>query len=105
MAIKSMTVTELKQSLEKGEKLILIDCREQKEWDEAHIPAAKFMPLSGLEDQMNQLEDKNAPIVFQCRSGKRSMTACKMLEEAGFSDLTNLDGGILAWIEAGYETE
>jgi len=78
MSIKSMNATELNEILSANEPVILIDCREQHEWDEGRI-------------------EKAAKIVIQCRSGKRSMRAAELLDDEGYSDLTNLEGGILGW--------
>lgn len=104
--IGNMTVQELKEKLDKGEELVLIDCREQNEWDEAHIEAAQFLPLSNFDEEMKKLSGKEqATIVCQCRSGKRSLTAASKLQDEGFETLFNLDGGILAWIEAGFPTK
>ncbi len=99
-----MTVEELKAKLDAGEDIRLIDCREQGEWDEAHIEAAEFMPLSNFEEEMQKLTDKEATIIMQCRSGARSMRACMALQGEGFENLFNLEGGILAWNEKGYPT-
>ncbi|MEC7278217.1 MAG: rhodanese-like domain-containing protein [Bdellovibrionota bacterium] len=103
--IGSMTVTELKQKLDQNEELVLIDVREQGEWDEAHIEAAQFLPLSNFQEEMKKLSDKGATIVCQCRSGKRSLNAAMMLQDEGFENLYNLEGGILAWVEAGFPTK
>jgi len=100
--IKSMNAKELKAKLDAGEKIVLVDCREQEEWDEAHIPNAIFIPLSTFQENFNKL-DPNAQIVMQCRSGKRSLTACQILQENDYEDLTNLEGGILDWKEQGFE--
>ncbi len=103
--IGSMTVQELKEKLDKNEDLILIDCREQGEWDEAHIKEAQFLPLSNFEEEMKKLTDTSKTIVCQCRSGKRSLNAAAMLQDEGFENLFNLEGGILAWMDEGYPTE
>ncbi len=105
--INKITVNQLKDELSSN-NLILIDCREQGEWDESHIKEAKFIPLSNFEEKTNEIlsnMDKNSKIVCQCRSGKRSMKACKLLEEKGFTNLYNLEGGILKWVESGFPTE
>lgn len=105
MTIKSMDVDELKSKLENKENLVLVDCREQDEWNSGHIPQAQFLPLSELEERFGELSDKGATIVMQCRSGQRSMRACEFLASKGYTDLTNLEGGILAWVENGYDTK
>jgi rhodanese-related sulfurtransferase len=103
--IGNMTVQELKEKLDNNEELILIDCREQGEWDEAHIEAAQFLPLSNFEEEMKKITNKEAVVVCQCRSGKRSFAAAMKLQDEGFESLFNLEGGILAWLEAGYPTK
>ncbi len=102
--IKSMSVDELKELIDNKEKIILVDCREQDEWDEAHIESAKFIPLSRFKELYEaELKNKDAKIVMQCRSGKRSMQACHFLLENDFTDLSNLEGGILEWAGSGYK--
>ena len=100
--IKEMDVQELKTKMDKGEKFQFIDCREQEEWNDSHIEGATLIPLSEFQAKYAEvLTDKNATIVVQCRSGKRSLNACMFLLAQGYTDLNNLEGGILAWIEAG----
>jgi len=106
MTIKSINAPELKTKLDKKESLILVDCREQNEWATGKIPGAIFIPLSEFPEQSEEkLKNKDAQIILQCRSGKRSMQAAYFLEEQGFTDLTNMEGGILSWNEEGYQTE
>ncbi len=102
--ITEIDVQELKAKLEKKEDLYFIDCREQEEWNEGHINGATLIPLSSFQENFESiLKDKNKKIVIQCRSGKRSMNACMFLLSKGYKDLVNLEGGILAWQEAGFE--
>lgn len=105
MSIKSINAEQLKNKLDSGEKVTVIDCREQNEWDSGHIEAAQFIPLSDFESQFSKLSEKEAELILQCRSGKRSLKACQFLAEQGYTNLTNLEGGILAWIENGYEVK
>ena len=103
MTIKSMNAVELKAKLDAGENILLVDCRETDEWNAGHIEQAEFMPLSDFADAPEKYADKkDVEIIMQCRSGKRSLNACRMLEENGFNNLTNLEGGILGWSEEGY---
>jgi rhodanese-related sulfurtransferase len=104
--IKEIDVQELKTKLDKGEKFQFIDCREQGEWDDGHIAGATLVPLSEFQERYEYiLPDKNTQIVLQCRSGKRSMNAAMFLLSKGYTDLVNLEGGILAWTEAGFHVE
>ncbi|MFT3902231.1 MAG: rhodanese-like domain-containing protein [Niabella sp.] len=99
--MKNITVQELKERLDKGEKINLIDCREPAEYEEYNI-GAKLIPLGKIQameiDELEPLKDEE--IIIHCRSGKRSAMACLFLESAGFANTVNVDGGILAWKDA-----
>lgn len=98
--MKEISVEELKQKLDSGEKVNLIDCREPHEYEEANL-GGKLVPLGKI--QTMQTEDiehlKDEEVIIHCRSGKRSMMACLMLEQMGFTNTYNVTGGILAWQE------
>lgn len=101
--IKECDVHEFKKNLENNKNIQYIDCRENPEWKEAHITGVTLLPLSELENKFESvLKDKNKPIVIHCRSGARSMNACMFLMSKGYSDLTNVTGGIMGWAQAGY---
>ena len=98
-----MNACELKSKMDKEDSLTVIDCREQDEWDTEHIEGALHLPLSSFEQGIEEIKNlKDRPIVLQCRSGRRSLRACKILSDKGFEELYNLEGGILSWIEQGY---
>jgi adenylyltransferase/sulfurtransferase len=93
-------------ALEAGEGVTVLDVREPDEWEEAHIPGAKHLPRGVLEYRAaDQLPDKDARIVIHCASGGRSALAAKSLQEMGYTNVANMEGGINAWRERGYETE
>lgn len=75
--------------------LFILDVRETYEYEICNI-AGKLIPLGELPQRLNEL-DRNASIVIHCKSGGRSTRACLLLQEAGFKDVRNLTGGILAW--------
>ena len=91
---------EIKARIDAGEKLHLVDVREPDERAEFNIGGI-FLPLGNI--QMMQIDDidelKNEEVICYCRSGKRSMQACMMLETFGFTNVKNLDGGMLDWRE------
>ena len=94
------------RALEAGEGVTILDVREPDEWEEAHIPGAKHLPRGLLEYRAaDQLPAKDARIVVHCASGGRSALAAKSLKEMGYTNVANMDGGINAWKERGYETE
>jgi rhodanese-related sulfurtransferase len=98
--MKNITVEELKQKMDSGEKINLIDCREPHEYAEANL-GGKLVPLGKIQTmQVEDLEDlKDEEVIVHCRSGKRSMMACMVLDQLGFKDTYNVVGGILAWQE------
>ncbi len=97
--IPEITAPQLAKRLEAASngELQLVDVREPHEWDICHIEGAELIPLRKLPDHVDDL-DRDAEIVVHCRSGGRSARAVEWLrEEAGFRNVRNLQGGILAW--------
>ena len=95
-----MTVQELHQKLESGEKFVFIDVREPWEYEEFNL-GAQLIPVGDMPNRMWELDDhKNDEIVVHCRSGARSGMAQQMLLANGFSNVKNVKGGIMAWTEA-----
>ncbi|MGH7128645.1 MAG: molybdopterin-synthase adenylyltransferase MoeB [Planctomycetaceae bacterium] len=96
--LPEMTPEQLKQRIETGEPLTLIDVREEFEWDIANLGphGAKLIPLGELPDRLEEL-DADEEIVVYCRSGSRSAGAARHLRANGFSRVWNLKGGINAW--------
>ncbi|MDX5421593.1 MAG: rhodanese-like domain-containing protein [Hymenobacteraceae bacterium] len=93
-----ITAEELKERLNKGETPVIIDVREDWEYQEANIAGAKNIPLGALPQRMEELEDlKDQEVIVQCRSGARSATAKAFLQQQGFSNVRNLLGGIQAY--------
>ena len=104
--IKECTAKELKEILNSNQQIQVIDCREVPEWKEAHIKGVTLLPLSDFEAKYESvLTDKNTPVVIHCKSGKRSMNACMFLLSKGFSDLTNVEGGIMSWMQEGFSVD
>ncbi len=83
---------------------LMLDVREQDEWDTLHIPGATLIPLSTLPTQLNELP-KDQEIVVYCRSGNRSKEGAEILSQAGFTNVSSMAGGITEWQAAGYPTE
>ena len=102
--VPTVTPIQAADMLNKKEAII-IDVREQDERDAEHIEGTLFIPLAKLENRMGELAQfKNSPIIVQCRSGKRSNIAGAKLIKAGFKNILNLEGGILAWNKQGLAT-
>lgn len=95
-----ISVQELKDRLDKGEELHLVDVREPSEHEEFNIggdliPLGRFRVLDV--DELEPLKEDE--VILYCRSGNRSGQACMMLETMGFSNVKNLKGGMLEWQE------
>jgi len=91
-----ITPRELKEALERGAPIHLIDVREPHELEISHLEGATLIPLGELASTMPEL-DKEENIVLFCRAGTRSAHALEMLAGAGFRHVRNLKGGIIAW--------
>lgn len=89
---------DLKDRLDRGEKLNLVDVRELEEWREGRIAEARHIPLSQFTERVGELqaEDEDSPLVFICRSGNRSGRVCDYLSQQGYT-VINVAGGMLAW--------
>jgi rhodanese-related sulfurtransferase len=87
-------------------KAVIVDVREDSEWNEQHIPGAIHIPLAQLNEHLSELKQyKDSPVITQCKTGGRSAQALDVLKSAGFSKVYNMDGGIMAWDKAGLKTE
>ena len=83
------------------EDAVIVDVRENNEYQEGHIVNARHIPLMHFKDRMKELDKhKDKPIIISCRSGHRSGQACGMLKKAGFENVFNLSGGVMAWQNA-----
>jgi sulfur-carrier protein adenylyltransferase/sulfurtransferase len=95
--MEEITATELKQRLDNGEDIQIIDVREDNEYAYARIPNAVHIPLGQVLSRMNEI-DPNRETVMHCKMGGRSARAIDALQRSGFTGkLANLKGGILAW--------
>lgn len=96
MPITQLNALELKQRLDAGDKLTLLDVREANEYAFARIAGSLHIPLRQLPERMQEL-DSGQDVVVLCHHGMRSQQACLFLEQYGFGQLYNLRGGIDAW--------
>lgn len=85
---------------------LVLDVREQSEYDAGHIVNSKLIPLGKLLERIGELEKyRERPIVVVCRSGQRSASACALLGKQGFAQARNLNGGVMAWQKASLPLE
>jgi adenylyltransferase/sulfurtransferase len=97
-AVGEIQPSQLARRLERGEKLEIIDVREPYEWAIGHIPGARLVPLGRIADEIPRL-DKRREVILYCKVGERSMHAARQLADAGVTEVRNLAGGILRWID------
>ena len=102
-AVEDLTVEQVKAGLEDG-SILLVDVREPNELAAERIPGAIDFPLSTF-DPAALPDPEGKRLVFTCRSGRRSLTASKAAQAAGLQYDAHMAGGILAWKEAGFDTE
>jgi rhodanese-related sulfurtransferase len=95
-----MSPGEVRGLLERNPEALLLDVRQPEEWTPplGHIEGAKLIPLPELNARLSEIEAwRDRPIVAVCRSGRRSEIARKALLEAGFTNVANMEGGMIEW--------
>lgn len=101
--VPGVSPAEASELLEQG--ALMIDIRERDEWDAERIPGAVFKPMSTINDWYTDLP-REGTIIVQCRTGSRSASVVHaLIEQAGFDNVVNLEGGIVGWKFVGYEIE
>lgn len=85
----------IKAKLDAKEEIVLIDVREQEEYDSGHLPTARLYPLSMLAQQVETLP-KDSKLYVYCHSGQRANAAVRILQESGFTQVENI-GGVIHW--------
>ena len=99
---EQITAEEAKKIMDSGEEHIILDTREQDEFDEGHIPGAILIPYTEIENKAEEmLPDKDKLILVYCRSGRRSKIAAESLAKLGYTNIKEF-GGIIDWT---YEIE
>ena len=94
---EQITPEEAKKIMDSGEEHIILDTREQDEFDEGHIPGAILIPYTEIESKAEEmLPDKDAQILVYCRSGRRSKIAAESLAKLGYTNVKEF-GGIIDW--------
>lgn len=101
--IRETTVDEVKARLDRGEKLCVVDVREESEWAKDHLPGAIHLGKGILErDIEERLPDTNTEIILYCGGGFRSALAADNLQRMGYTRVLSMDGGIRDWRGKGY---
>jgi rhodanese-related sulfurtransferase len=104
--VEETNVPEVKARLDRRDKLLLVDVREQSEWARGHLPGAIHLSKGIIERDIEAtIPDKAASIVLYCGGGFRSVLVAENLQKMGYSNVISMDGGWRGWIEAGYPVE
>ena len=94
--IKEMNVLTLNDKIMNKEIFLLIDVREDKELAICKINQATHIPMNNIPNCLDQI-DSNKPVIIMCKSGGRSAKICQYLQDCGYSNIYNLNGGIIKW--------
>jgi rhodanese-related sulfurtransferase len=101
--VKEVTVDDVKVMLDRGEKFLLVDVREESEFAKDHLPAAIHLGKGVIERDIEQrVPDTGAKLVLYCGGGFRSALAADNLQKMGYTNVMSMDGGIRVWREKQY---
>jgi rhodanese-related sulfurtransferase len=101
--VKETTVDEVKQKLDRGEKFLLVDVREESEFAKDHLPGAIHLGKGVIErDAEARVPDVKTPMVLYCGGGFRSALAADNLQKMGYTNVLSMDGGVREWREKNY---
>jgi rhodanese-related sulfurtransferase len=101
--IRETTIEELKVKMDRGEKFVLVDVREESEFDKDHLPGAIHLGKGVIErDIEERVPDLNAPLFLYCGGGFRSALAADNLQKMGYKNVISVDGGIRGWREKNF---
>jgi rhodanese-related sulfurtransferase len=100
-SVTQLTVADLQRKLAAHEPIQLIDVRSPQEFQfDGHVAGARLIPLPALSQRLSEIV-RDVPVALICRSGNRSQVAAELLARLGYDDVSNVQGGIIAWRRAG----
>ena len=101
--IREVTVDQVKAKLDRGEKFLLVDVREESEFAKDHLPGALHLGKGVIERDIEaQVPDLDAPLVLYCGGGFRSALAADNLRKMGYKNVVSMDGGVRGWRAKNY---
>ena len=104
--VRETNVDAVKTRIDRGDKFVLVDVREESEFAKDHLPGAIHLGKGIIERDIEaKVPDHDATLVLYCGGGYRSALAADALQQMGYSNVISLDGGWRAWNEAGLPTE
>src|SRR5213083_3376107 len=100
--IREVSVDDVKDKLDRGEKLLLIDVREESEYAKDHLPGAIHLGKGVIERDIEEhVPDLTTPMVLYCGGGYRSALTADNLQKMGYTNVLSMDGGVRGWREKG----
>jgi rhodanese-related sulfurtransferase len=104
--VKETNVADVKRRMDAGEKLMLVDVREESEWANGHLPGAIHLGKGIIERDVEQrFPSTDTKLILYCGGGFRSALAADNLQKMGYSNVESMDGGWKGWLAAGYPTQ
>jgi rhodanese-related sulfurtransferase len=101
--VKETTVDEVKQKLDHGDKVLLVDVREESEFAKDHLPGAIHLGKGVIERDIEaRVPDVKTPMILYCGGGFRSAMAADNLQKMGYTNVISMDGGVREWREKNY---
>lgn len=101
--VRECTIDDVKQRMDRGEKLVLVDVREDSEWAADHLPGAIHLGKGVIERDIEKtVPDTNTELILYCGGGFRSALAADNLQKMGYKNVISMDGGVRGWREKGY---
>lgn len=97
--VATISPRELAERHAKGERIDLIDVRTPMEYQEVHVTFARNVPLDQIDPQALMKNRDGKPLYVICRSGSRGLKACEKIQAAGYTNVVNVEGGTLAWVD------
>lgn len=101
--VRECNIDDVKQRLDRGDKFVLVDVREDSEWAADHLPGAIHLGKGVIERDIEKtVPDTSTPLVLYCGGGFRSALAADNLQKMGYTNVISMDGGVRGWREKGY---
>ncbi len=100
--IKELTIPNVNDKMNRGERFLLVDVREDHEWTEGHLPGAIHLGKGIIErDIENKIPEPDTEIILYCGGGYRSALTAENLQKMGYTNVWSMDGGYRGWVDAG----
>ena len=104
--VRETNVADVKRRMDSGEKFLLVDVREDNEWEKGHVPGAVHMGRGVIERNIEtQVPETSAKMILYCGGGFRSALVADNLQKMGYTNVESMDGGWRGWVAAGLPTK